>query len=154
MIAAYKRAYIKDITTMDTLSWARVQGFLTRWEMAKMIVNYAINILWKQLDTTKQASFKDLNLESQEMKGYINQAYQLWLMGVNVINFNPQWLVTRGEFATVLARLLYGEEAKGTGFYYDKPIEILRQNGVIKNTNPLMQEVRWYVMLMLMRSSQ
>jgi Leucine-rich repeat (LRR) protein len=154
LIAAYKRAYIKDITTMDTLSWARIQGFLTRWEMAKMIVNYAINILWKKIDTTKQASFKDLALESQEMKGYINQAYQLWLMGVNIVNFNPQWLVTRGEFATVLARLLYGEEATGTGFYYDKPIEILRQNEIIKNTNPLMQEVRWYVMLMLMRSSQ
>gem|GEM_PF-3703651 len=41
-----------------------------------------------------------------------------------------------------MARLLYGEEAKGTGFYYDKPIEILQKNGIIKNTNPLMQEVR------------
>lgn len=154
LVAAYKRAYIKDITTMDTISWARVQAFLTRWEMSKMIVNYAINILGKKIDTSKKASFKDINLESEEMKWYINKAYQLWLMGIDVINFNPQWLVTRGEFATILARLLYQEEAEGAGFYYDKPIEILRQNGIIKNTNPMMQEVRWYVMLMLMRSSQ
>jgi len=154
IINAYKRSFTKGITTLPTLASARVQDMLTRAEMAKMIVNYAINSLGKTLDTSKQASFADLNGQTDEMKWYITKAYQLWLMWVHVTNFNPLWLVTRGEFSTVLARLLYGQEAQGSGLYYDKPIATLSQKWIIKNTDPLMKEVRGYVMLMLMRAAK
>jgi len=43
---AYNRAYSKWITTQSTIDSANMKGKITREEMAKMISNYAINVLW------------------------------------------------------------------------------------------------------------
>jgi hypothetical protein len=154
LVTAYKRSYGKKITTMPTIEKARVWDPLTRAEMAKMIVNYAINNLWKTINTAKQANFTDLNGQTNEIKNYINEAYQLGLMWVDVHTFNPNRLVTRWEFATILARLLYNINSDGTSLYYTKPLATLSEKWIIKNTNPLLQEARGYVMLMLMRASK
>ena len=42
---AYNWAYSKSITTQPTIDSANMKGKITREEMAKMITNYAINIL-------------------------------------------------------------------------------------------------------------
>ena len=154
LISAYKWALGKQITTMSTLEVARIGDPLTRGEMAKMIVNYAINNLWKTINTGNQANFTDINGQTAEMKNYINKAYQLGLMWVNVSKFNPNSLVTRAEFATVLARLLYNTTSNQNELYYTKPLAILSEKWIIKNTNPLLQEARGYIMLMLMRASK
>jgi hypothetical protein len=154
IISAYKWALGKQITTMKTIETARVWDPLTRAEMAKMIVNYAINNLWKTINTGEQANFTDLNGQTNEIKNYINEAYQLGLMWVDVHTFNPNRLVTRWEFATILARLLYNINSDGTSLYYTKPLATLSEKWIIKNTNPLLQEARGYVMLMLMRASK
>jgi len=44
---AYLRAYGYDITTMPTIQKANMQGKLLRKDMAKMISNFAINVLGK-----------------------------------------------------------------------------------------------------------
>ena len=42
---AYDFAYKNEITTMDSIDKANMNGYITRAEMAKMISNYAKNIL-------------------------------------------------------------------------------------------------------------
>ncbi|MEI6118245.1 MAG: hypothetical protein WCP92_03195 [bacterium] len=48
---AYKRAYGYDITTMDTIQKANMNGPLLRKDMAKMISNFATNIMNKDIST-------------------------------------------------------------------------------------------------------
>jgi len=45
--------------------------------MAKMMVNYAINVLGKTVDTSKTCNFSDMNKQSEEMKEYATKACQL-----------------------------------------------------------------------------
>jgi hypothetical protein len=50
---------------------------LYRRDLAKMITNFAINILGKEPDTSKTCEFNDLQEQDEEMRGYIRQACQL-----------------------------------------------------------------------------
>jgi len=45
--------------------------------MAKMMVNYAINVLAKTLDTSAVCSFTDMATQSEEMQTYAIKACQL-----------------------------------------------------------------------------
>ena len=45
--------------------------------MAKMIVNYAMNVLGRTLDTTAACTFTDMSKQSAEMKDYAIKACQL-----------------------------------------------------------------------------
>jgi hypothetical protein len=85
---------------------------------------------------------------------WVTLAYQLWIMWQNMKNnnFRPNDIVTRAEFATALSRLLYWTQ-DWSNSYYSTHLEKLYIEWIITNTNPNMHEVRWYVMLMLMRSS-
>ena len=103
---AYSRAKENGITTMNTIEWARMNDWLTREEMAKMISNYAVNILWKTPDTTKPCYFLDSNI-NPDLVQYVTESCQLWLMWQWVTSFRPKDSVTRAEFWTVLSRLLY-----------------------------------------------
>jgi hypothetical protein len=73
-------------------------------------------------------------------------------MGVWIDNFRPYDTVTRAEFATAIWRLLYNikdwEDA-----YYSTHIKTLNNLWIIRNANPDLKELRWYVMVMLMRSA-
>ena len=71
--------------------------------------------------------------------------------------FRPYDEVTRAEFSTALSRLLYSTPEwryKATKKYYEPHIAKLYNEWIINNTNPNLKEKRWYVILMLMRSSQ
>lgn len=65
--------------------------------MAKMIVNYAMNVLSRTLDTTIACAFTDMSKQSAEMKDYAIKACQLGIMGKGVTKFNPNALVTRAQ---------------------------------------------------------
>ena len=54
---AYKWAYDNWVTTMDSIEKANMNWKITREEMAKMISNYAKNILWIVPDSTKPCLF-------------------------------------------------------------------------------------------------
>jgi hypothetical protein len=45
--------------------------------MAKMISNFAINVLKKTPDTTKDCEFTDMDTQSEEMQSYTITACQL-----------------------------------------------------------------------------
>jgi micrococcal nuclease len=150
---AYSRAKENWITTMNTIEWARMNDWLTREEMAKMISNYATNILWKTPDTTKFCYFLDSNINPDLVK-YVTESCQLWLMWQWVTSFRPKDFVTRAEFWTVLSRLLYWSTYEWWEKYYTNHLLALQNNWIMNIiSNPFMNEVRWYVMIMMQRSS-
>ena len=150
---AYSRAKKNWITTMNTIEWARMNDWLTRKEMAKIISNYAVNILWKTPDTTKSCYFVDSNI-NPDLVQYVIESCQLWLMWQWVTSFRPKDSVTRAEFWTVLSRLLYWKTYEWWKPYYTNHLRALQNNWIMSNiSNPYMAEVRWYVMIMMQRSS-
>ncbi|MEI6117851.1 MAG: hypothetical protein WCP92_00940 [bacterium] len=68
------------MTTMPTIQKADMDGKLIRKHLAKMITEFAINILKMKPDQTLTCSFTDIANESKEMQLYIKTACQLKLM--------------------------------------------------------------------------
>lgn len=151
---AYYWAKENGITTMNTMEKARMNDWITREEMAKMISNYATNVLWKNPDITKSCYFINSNINS-DLVNYVVESCQLWLMWQWVISFRPKDYVTRAEFWTVLSRLLYWNKYEWWNPYYIKHLKALQNNWIMNNiSDPYMNEVRWYVMIMLQRSNE
>ena len=156
MKKAYYYAYNHWITTTDTYGNANMEGTLTRIAMAKMLSQYAINVLGRTPNTGRNATFTDVTAQMDaDYNDGVTLAYQLGIMGINLENgkYRPNDLVTRAEFGTALSRLLYGTE-DGKDNYYTTHLAVLFEKGIITNTNASLQELRGYVMLMLMRTSK
>ncbi len=160
LTTAYLYAYAKGITTMPSIVQANLTGTLIRKHLAKMISNFAIKELWLSANTGMVCDFDDMRNETTEMKFYANLACQLGLMwldanGTPVKNFNPDIEVTRAQFGTVLSRALRGDMYNGWSPYYLFHLNQLQQAKIMKKIDtPESQELRWYVMLMLMRSAE
>ena len=155
MNMAYQYAYHFKITTQKSITEAWMDQALTRIAMAKMLSMYVMNVLWKKPANTIVPNFEDVSEDLNEQYDYwISLAYQLWIMWINMPEnkFRPHDLVTRAEFATALSRLLYWT-ADWNEFYYSTHLNKLFEKWIIANTNPSLQELRWYVMIMLMRSA-
>ena len=152
---AYDYAYGIGITTQSSIDTANMYGSLIRSHMAKMMVNYAIEVLGLEPDTTATCNFTDIANETEELQGYIKQACQLGLMGQGITAFNPNGVVTRAQFGTVLSRALWGDENNGGDPYYVNHLKALKDAGIMNNiSNPNATEVRGYVMLMLQRADE
>ena len=157
---AYTFAKENWITTKDTIQSAQMNGKLTRIAMAKMLSQYAINVLWQTPDTSKTIKFKDVsNKKDADYDNWVTLAYQLWIMWQNMPwnKFRPNDEVSRAEFATALSRLLYQTtdwKYKSTKEYYIPHMAKLYNEWIISNTDPSMAERRWYVMIMLMRGAK
>ena len=152
---AYDFAYKNWITTMDTIDKAGMEWWLTRIAMAKMLSQYAINVLWQKPANIVVPNFSDINSElNDEYDFWVSLAYQLGIMWINMPDneFRPFDLVTRAEFATALSRMLY--QLADWDPYYVTHMAKLKEEWIITNDDPEMIEVRWYVMIMLMRSAK
>ena len=150
---AYNWAYKNEITTMNSIDRANIKWNITREEMAKMISNYAVNILWKAPDTTKSCLFSDSNINPGLVQ-FVTESCQLWLMWQWVTSFRPKDLVTRAEFWTVLSRALRWNKNEWWSTYYENHLKALKSEWIMtKIDTPMNKEVRGYVMLMLMRSA-
>lgn len=137
---------------MSSIGKANMRWNITREEMAKMISNYAINILWKTPDTSKPCLFLDSNI-NPDLVQYVTESCQLWLMGQWVTSFKPKDFVTRAEFWTVLSRALRWNKNEWWITYYQNHLKALKAEWIMNNiSSPMNKEIRWYVMLMLMRS--
>ena len=153
MNEAYQYSYYYWITTRESIEKANMDWNLTRAAMAKMLSQYAINVLWMEPDKTRQKVFKDVTTKMDaDYDNWITLSYQLWIMWINMWeNFRPNDLVTRWQFVTALSRMKYGTP-DGKDIYYSTHMNLLQYLWIIKNADPKMLEKRWYVMLMLMRS--
>ena len=158
---AYDFAHTYWITTKTSVESAEMDKPLTRIQMAKMLSNYAMNVMWRQPDVSKwTVKFNDVtNRMDKSYDNGVSLSYQLWIMWQNMPNhkFRPNDIVTRAEFITALSRLLYSTsdgEYRSTSKYYVHHMEKLKKEWIITNDNPNMTEKRWYVMLMLLRSAK
>ena len=150
---AYKFAFENWITTMENIDKANMDDPLIRIAMAKMLSQYAINILKKTPDTTKTCKFSDVSEQlDADYNNWVTLACQLGIMGVWIEKFRPNDEVTRAEFGTALSRMLYGT-ADWDWAYYKPHLEVLKKLWIISNDNPELKELRGYVMIMLMRSA-
>ena len=154
LLEAYEWAYDYWITTQQTFKQAKMNSPITRIAMAKMLSNYAINILWKKPDTSKwEKHFIDVTTkQNNDYNNAVTLSYQLWIMWQWTNRFRPNDEVTRAEFATALSRMLYSTSDGQP--YYITHLRKLKQEWIITNDNPRVKEKRWYVMLMLMRSAK
>jgi len=159
MKEAYQFAKSNWITTIHDINKAKMNLPLTRIAMAKMLSNYAINVLWKSPDLSKWTPvFNDVtNKLNKQYDNAVTLSYQLWIMWQNMKNnnFRPYDEVTRAEFATALSRMLYNtEDWKWNVKYYEPHMAKLYSEWIINNTNAKMKEKRGYVMTMLMRTAE
>ena len=76
MIQAYLYAYQREITTMQTIDQANMYSHLTRAQAAKMLSQFAIQVLEKEPDTTKSCSFPDIG-EQKDLIPWIRTSCQL-----------------------------------------------------------------------------
>ncbi len=157
---AYNYAKENWITTKPSIESANMYGNLTRIQMAKMLSNYAINVMWLKPDDSRVNKFKDVSDKlNAEYNNAVTLSYQLWIMWQNMPNnnFRPNDEVTRAEFVSAFSRMLYNTsdgEYRSTSKYYIHHMEKLEAEWIVTNTNPKMKEKRWYVMIMLMRSAK
>ena len=160
-IDAYKWALENGITTMETVEEARLDQPLTRAELAKMMVVYIAKILEKQPVLTGDVNYQDVKAEELgDLAGYIKLAYQYQIMWINADGtpidfFNPNGIVSRWEYATVFSRVLFGSLFnKEWEDFYTNHLKALEAAGILSNTEPTIQEMRGWVMLMMYRSSK
>ena len=162
-IHAFQRAYSRWITTMCPIEDANLDWEITRQQMAKMVSNYMIKVIWKTwtVYTVNECdNFDDLNNMSDEMKWYAIVSCQLWLMWQDgkwwiLWSFYPNAKVTRAQFGTVLSRMLRWDKYNQAWLeWYKLHLEALKEDGVMtKIDNPYRKELRWRVMLMMDRAS-
>lgn len=159
MNQAYLFAFENGITTQPTIKKANMDWDLIRSHMAKIMANYATKVLGKSPNTWIMCEFNDIANETSEMKFYAKLACQLGIMWLEsdwipAKEFNPRWIVTRAEFGTALSRLLYNKTFNGWTPYYKNHLSALKKAGIIKDITDYNKEIRWYVMLMLMRAKK
>ena len=156
---AYSFAKSNEITTIESIEQAKMNTEVTRIQMAKMLSNFAINVLWQEPDTEKWVvKFDDVtNKMDKQYDNAVTKAYQLGIMWQNVKNdkFRPNDEVTRAEFASALSRLLFKTpewKYKWTSKYYVPHIAKLYNEWIINKVDEKIKEKRWYVMIMLKRT--
>lgn len=170
MQTAYLYAYLHGMTTICPIDDANLYWYIRRDELAKMLVQYSLDVLDLEPQAWKSwcMAYDDIDNSSAEMKYYMKTACELNIMWLQsdwktpLKSFYPQGLVTRAEFGTTLSRLIYGDaynlESESENTYpwawYGKHLAALKRDEImtqIYGDRPQHLELRWYVMLMLMR---
>ena len=122
----YLRAYGLGITTVPNIQDADLKWVLYRKFAAKMVSEFAINVIGLVPDTTRTCEFKDIKKEIPELQYYIKLSCQLGIMGLDyywdeVAIFNPNHVVTRDQFVTILSRAIrwdtYNLQSEEYSFY-------------------------------------
>lgn len=131
---------------------------LTRAELGKMMSEWA-QAMDEDLeaDASLDCSFSDLApIAGSDLEAYAVLACQLGLMGVGTNGiFNPNGVVDRATFGTVLSRVIRGDKYNNGNPWYANHLSALNAAGVMTNiSNPLAPEIRGYAMLMMQRADQ
>ncbi len=157
--AAYDFAYQYKITT-QICDETNMDTVLIRAHAAKMMSNYAMNVLDREPDTKKKCLLEDTDRQSEEIQQYMITACQLGLMGLEsdgitpATSFNPTTALNKAQLATVLSRMMYGpmHDNNEEGFWVGH-VAALQEAGIITITTDLFDPLkRAYAMIMLMRT--
>ena len=155
---AYMWACKKWIVAADNIMKANLKSPITRAELDKMLSIYAIKLLGMKHVHEKSVTYPDVSNKLGDLAFYIQEWYKLQIMWIHadgspLSKFSPNSLVTRWEFWTVFSRILYGNEYNvESSSYYVKHLDLLKNAGILTNTNPKITELRSRILLMLYRS--
>lgn len=161
---AYLFACNHKITTKPSIDMSLFSGTVSRRDIAKMMTNFATEILGKKIDETKTCLFTDIKNEDSEAQGYITKVCQLgimWYQGDGKTQqqlFQPNEILTRAQFGTIISRLLRGNTnnttATDTAQWYTHHLDALLKAGFISNIDPDLIEERIYIWTILQRIGQ
>ena len=169
---AYLYSYEYWITTICPIQNANLDGYLIRSHFAKMISEFAVNVLGMKPEKWKYwcDKFNDIDGLNSELYNFVITSCELWLMWLEADwltpakSFNPDGYVTRAQFWTVLSRLLFGDtynvmDESGVSskkwFWYEKHLQALKDYWVMTKIDwdwPNYLERRGRVMIMLERA--
>jgi hypothetical protein len=133
---------------------------LTRWEFAKMMVQYMINVLHKKPILNEDVTYADVDWSLWDLEWYIKLAYQYQIMWIHwnwepLKEFEPNRILTRKEFAAVFSRILFWDKYNIDGKeYWTNHIKALKEISVLTNGDPALLAIRWWVMLMMYRTAE
>jgi hypothetical protein len=123
-----------------------------------------VNVLWKPVpkEIPERCDFidREKDRESEEIQKYAKMACALWVMGINMKSFNPNVIVTRDQFGTILSRVLWWREYNildtNNHPYYEEHLKALKKNWIMTQIeNPTDRiEIRKWIWIMLKRSQE
>ena len=156
---AYQWALKNGITTIEWYEKAKLDGLIPRRHMAKMVVNFAVNVLGREIpsEIPAECSWWDTDWESEEIKNYAEKACALWVMWVYMKNFKPNKILDRAELWTILSRLLWWDKYNVLDTnrrpYYVEHLSNLKEEWIMTQIqNPeARKELRKWAWVMLMR---
>ena len=164
-LSAYEWARKYWITTMDTVEEADPNGYVIRWHLAKMVVNYMVNVLWRQVPYDVPYECVGWNddpsiWESDEIKDYATKACALWVMWIDMRNneFKPNDIVTRAEFGTVVSRILWWDKYNTSNHWrtyrYTLHLRALKNEWIMTQINKPTRwlELRKWIWVVMMRT--
>lgn len=114
--SAYDWAYGHGITTMSGVEKVRLNDFLTRAELSKMLTVFTQKFTKKTPLVWKSwcANYSDLYTANSDLQTYMKTSCELEVMGLHsdgktpLSAFDPHKFVSRAELITTLSRVLYG----------------------------------------------
>lgn len=163
-VDAFQYAYWLWITTVCPIEDANLDWYILRKELAKMISEFAIKVIWLYPDFSKYECdrYRDIWKESEELQFYMKLSCRLWLMWLHTdwitvkSNFDPNDYVDRAQFGTIMSRLIFGWKYNwNEDNWYIDHLKALRKYKIMKYIdNPAMKELRAYVMIMMQRTDE
>lgn len=163
-VDAFQYAYWLWITTMCPIETARLDWYILRKELAKMISQFAIKVIWlyPNFSKTECDRYRDIWKESEELQFYMKLSCRLWLMWLHTdwitvkANFDPNDYVDRAQFGTIMSRLIFwGKYNWNRDNRYIDHLQALKKYKIMKYIdNPAMKELRSYVMIMMQRADE
>lgn len=162
LVSAYTWAYELWMTTQPTMEDARFYDNLSRGELAKILSEYAIDVLWKKPIEWKAGcdTYTDRPGMNDEVKHYTQLACELEVMWLKsdgktpLDAFRPRDNVHRSELVTTISRMLYGNTYDNYQDYgwWSNHMDKLVSDGLLTVTDPNIIELRWNVYVMLFRT--
>lgn len=160
IVSWYVYVYDNGLTSMPTLQRFRPCDKITRIELAKLLVNYAVRILGKVPDEKRICIFKDMNSATNENQVFAELICKLGIMGLKSDGtpdtvFNPRNLVTRAQFWTAISRQLYGSKYNTSNYKlrYLNHLEALKKDNLMLHIDvPTMKEARTFISIVLMKA--
>ena len=150
---AYQFAFNNKITTMPSIEEANMNWEIIRAEIAKMLANW-VKSLGRTPDASKSCSFKDISWVQWDLNTAIIEACQLGIMWQWITEFRPFDKITKWEVSTAVSRIIRGNKNDWWDPFYWKHMNALKDAWVIPDlSNPEINEIRWNVMVTLMKAS-
>lgn len=158
---AYLYAKAFGITTIGNINDAQPEAWTTRAQLAKMMVQFSTNVLWKTADSTRTeicSTYADVDSSLGDLADFISLACEAKIMGLQVdeetplVNFNPNAFVSRWEFLTVLGRLIFNNKYKNMEPYYAWYMDAFFTAGIIKVNDPSLLDIRAHIWIILQRT--